>query len=181
MALSASPKNIAIAFAIGILTAVVGIAVYESGALSESSDPLAASKASAAHTAAGELPSVTVYQSPTCGCCNEWVDHLRDNGFAVKTTDMQDVRPMKNRLGVPKMLSSCHTAVVGGYVVEGHVPATDIKRLLRQQPDVTGLSVPGMPVGSPGMEQGDRVDPYRVVAFSEKTGKTSVFNTYSGR
>ncbi len=175
MALNASPKNIVIAFAVGIALAVGGIYLYESSG----TDPIAASEA-AAETAAGELPSVTVYKSPTCGCCSKWVDHLQDNGFAVKTTDMRDVRPMKNRLGVPETLASCHTAVVGGYVVEGHVPASDIKRLLQQQPDVSGLSVPGMPVGSPGMEQGDRVDPYRVVAFST-TGKTSVFNTYSGR
>lgn len=171
----ATPRNLVIAFAVGIVLAFGGIYLYES----DGSNPIAASEAAAAETAPGELPSVTVYKSPTCGCCKEWVAHLRQNGFPVKTTDMQDVQPMKNRLGVPGMLASCHTAVVDGYVVEGHVPASDVKRLLKQQPDVTGLSVPGMPVGSPGMEMGDRVDPYRVVAFT-KTGKTSVFNTYSG-
>ena len=176
MALNASPKNIAIAFAVGIALAVGGIYLYESSG----TDPIAASEASAAQTAGGELPSVTVYKSPTCGCCTEWVDHLEQKGFPVKTTDMQDVQSMKNRLGVPRTLSACHTAVVDGYVVEGHVPASDIKRLLQKQPDVTGLSVPGMPVGSPGMERGDRVDPYRVMSFTA-SGRTNVFNMYSGR
>jgi hypothetical protein len=172
----ASPKNIIIAFAVGIVLAVGGIYLYESSG----SDPLAASKATAAQTAAGELPSVTVYKSPTCGCCKEWVDHLKQNGFPVKTTDMQDVQPMKNRLGVPGMLSSCHTAVVDGYVVEGHVPASDVKRLLQNQPNVAGLAVPGMPIGSPGMERGDRVDPYRVMSFTT-SGRMNVFNMYSGQ
>ncbi len=119
------------------------------------------------------LPTVTVYKSPTCGCCEQWTEHLRENGFPVKTLDMPDVTPMKNRFGVPPGLGSCHTAVVGGYVVEGHVPADVIRRMLSEKPDVTGLAVPGMPVGSPGME-GARPQPYDIVAFDQK-GRQTVY------
>jgi len=124
--------------------------------------------------AGSATPTVTVYKSPTCGCCSEWVTHLRDNGFSVKVQDEINVRPIKARLGVPRPLSSCHTAVVGEYVVEGHVPAGDIKRLLRERPSFHGLSVPGMPVGSPGMEQGNYVEPYAVVGFTPQGDTTHV-------
>ena len=95
---------------------------------------------------------VEVYKSVTCGCCGAWVDHLRKNGFEVKTHDISDVPAERNRLGMPDRLGSCHTATVGGYVVEGHVPAADIHRLLKEKPRALGLAVPGMPPGSPGME-----------------------------
>lgn len=121
-----------------------------------------------------DLPAITVYKSPTCGCCTNWVDHLEDNGFKVKSVDTRETAKMKLRYGVPGDLRSCHTALVSGYVVEGHVPAEEIKTLLSEEPDVTGLAVPGMPVGSPGMEQGDRVDPYDIIAF-HKNGKRTVF------
>ena len=116
---------------------------------------------------------VTVYKSPTCGCCNAWVDHLRESGFQVETVDEMNMDPIKAKHGVGQHLASCHTATVGGYVVEGHVPAEDIRRLLRERPEVTGLAVPGMPMGSPGME-GPRKDPYDVLAF-DKQGKMQVF------
>ncbi|WP_456425582.1 DUF411 domain-containing protein [Rhodocaloribacter sp.] len=119
------------------------------------------------------LPTVTVYKSPTCGCCGKWTEHLRKNGFPVKTVEMPDVSPMKTRFGVPARLGSCHTAVVGGYVVEGHVPADVIRRMLSEKPDVTGLAVPGMPIGSPGMK-GARPQPYDVVAFDRK-GRQTVY------
>ncbi len=119
------------------------------------------------------LPTVVVYKSPTCGCCKQWVAHLAENGFTVKTTDMPDVTPMKVMYGVKQALRSCHTAVVDGYVLEGHVPAADLKRLLQERPDVTGLAVPGMPMGSPGME-GGRPDAYQVIAFN-KNGAQHVF------
>ncbi|WP_457651430.1 DUF411 domain-containing protein [Rhodocaloribacter sp.] len=119
------------------------------------------------------LPTVTVYKSPTCGCCGKWTEHLRKNGFPVKTVEMPDVSPMKTRFGVPARLGSCHTAVVGGYVVEGHVPADVIRRMLSEKPDVTGLAVPGMPIGSPGME-GARPQSYDVVAFDRK-GRQTVY------
>ena len=98
---------------------------------------------------AGEI---TVYKSPTCGCCNKWVSHLRDAGFKVNTINSDDLESIKLSAGVQPFLQSCHTALVDGYVVEGHVPASDIKRLLQERPAVTGLAVPGMPAGSPGME-----------------------------
>lgn len=108
--------------------------------------------------------AVTVYKSPTCGCCGDWVKHMRANGFQVEAHDVNDVSPMRRRYGVPGSLASCHTAVVGGYAIEGHVPAADIKRLLRERPKVVGLAVPGMVIGSPGMEQG-APQPYETLAF----------------
>jgi hypothetical protein len=128
---------------------------------------------------AGAAPTsdVTVYKSPTCGCCTEWVTHLRRHGFRVKTEDLADLQPIKTRHGVPTALQSCHTALVGGYVVEGHVPADLIERLLRERPMIAGLAVPGMPVGSPGMEvPGVPADRYRVLTF-DRSGKTEVYAT----
>jgi len=119
---------------------------------------------------------VIVYKSPTCSCCNEWVSHLRENGFSVKVRDQRNVNPIKQELGVPKRLRSCHTAKVGGYVIEGHVPAQEISRLLKERPQIEGLAVPGMPMGSPGME-GPRKDQYDVVTF-QKSGNTSVYARY---
>lgn len=125
----------------------------------------------------GPRPEITVYKSPTCACCTEWVGHLRRHGFRVKTEDLADLRPIKVRHGVPAELESCHTALVGGYVVEGHVPADLIERLLRERPRVVGVAVPGMPVGSPGMAvPGGRVDRYQVLTF-DRSGKTGVFAT----
>jgi hypothetical protein len=126
---------------------------------------------------AASLPEVIVYKSPTCGCCAEWVAHLRRHGFRAKTEDLTDLRPVKTRHGVPAELQSCHTALVGGYVVEGHVPADLIERLLRERPRIAGLAVPGMPVGSPGMEvPGGRAERYQVLTF-DRAGKTGVFAT----
>jgi len=120
--------------------------------------------------------AVTVYKSPACGCCRKWMDHLTTNGFAVTAHDTSDVTPIKNQYRVPQALRSCHTALVGGYVIEGHVPAADIKRLLRERPKITGLAVPGMVTGSPGMEMGNTADRYDVIAFGD--GKTSVYATH---
>ncbi|MER2165910.1 MULTISPECIES: DUF411 domain-containing protein [Stenotrophomonas] len=109
------------------------------------------------------LPRITVHKTPTCGCCNAWIDHVREAGFAVNVHDMEDLGPVKERLGVPYAKGSCHTAQVEGYVIEGHVPAADIKRLLEEKPDARGLVLPGMPLGSPGMEVPDgRQQPYTV-------------------
>lgn len=121
----------------------------------------------------GDLPPVNVVKSPTCGCCTAWVRHLRESGFRVRTTDVDDVTRTKRELDVPRDLWSCHTATVDGYVVEGHVPASDLRRLLEERPAVAGLAVPGMPVGSPGME-GDSPEAYEVVAFGGEAGR-SVF------
>ena len=141
-------------------------------------DAAAAGPATAAPTRTASavdpsLPTVTVYKSPTCGCCTSWVEHLRESGFAVETVDTDDVQSVKAEHGVPQGLQSCHTGVVDGYVVEGHVPAADVKRLLAERPEAAGLAVPGMPVGSPGMEQGDTVQPYDVLLVGD--GEPSVF------
>jgi hypothetical protein len=122
---------------------------------------------------------VEVYKSATCGCCSKWVDHLRANKFTVRTTDTEDMDAVKARYKVPAVLQSCHTAIVGGYVIEGHVPAADVQRLLKERPDVVGLAVPGMPAGSPGMEvPGQKPDAYNVVAF-DKAGRTTVFASHN--
>ncbi len=115
----------------------------------------------------------TVYKDAGCGCCRAWITHLERNGFEVTAHDVTTMGQIKASLGVPSALQSCHTAVVAGYVVEGHVPADLVQRLLRERPKVAGLAVPGMPMGSPGME-GARKDPYDVLAFDAK-GKTSVY------
>jgi len=119
--------------------------------------------------------AITIYKSPTCGCCAKWVDHVRAAGFATTVHDVADVDAIKRREGVPTALQSCHTALVEGYVVEGHVPAADVLRLLREKPKgVRGVAVPGMPSGSPGMEMGGRADRFDVVAFG-RDGRTRVF------
>jgi hypothetical protein len=128
-----------------------------------------------AQPAPGARPAVTVYKSPTCGCCSKWIDHMKSNGFDVKALDVEDVNLVKKTYGVPPALGSCHTSLVGGYIVEGHVPADAVSRLLRERPAVAGIAVPGMPVGSPGMEvPGGRRDPYSIVSF-DKTGKHTVY------
>jgi len=123
---------------------------------------------------------LVVYKSPSCGCCTEWVKHMQDNGFTVKVHDRNDVSPIKKQAGVPRNLQSCHTAKVGDYVIEGHVPASDVKRLLKEKPNVVGLSAPGMPHGSPGMDMGPRKDPYDVLTFTH-SGKTTVFASHNQR
>ena len=127
---------------------------------------------SASETLTPPPVEVIVYKSPTCGCCSKWADHMTASGFKVIAHDTSDMQAVKTKLGVPDAMASCHTSVVAGYVIEGHVPAADVQRLLRNKPKVAGLAVPGMVTGSPGME-GTRSDPYSVIAFGE--GKTSVF------
>jgi hypothetical protein len=121
-------------------------------------------------------PSVVVYKTPTCGCCSNWVAHLKAHGFQVQANDVSDaqVRAVGASAGVTDDLASCHTAKVGGYTVEGHVPAADIQRMLKEKPAIAGIAAPGMPMGSPGMEQGGRKEAYDVIAFT-KDGKRSVF------
>lgn len=120
---------------------------------------------------------IMVYKSPTCGCCNKWVKHLQDEGFTVKTKNIANLVPVKNKYGVNPAYQSCHTAKIGKYFIEGHVPASDIKRLLKEKPDIKGLTVPGMVVGSPGMEQGSRKDRYDVLAI-DKNDNYSVYSSY---
>jgi hypothetical protein len=113
---------------------------------------------------AGALPAMTVFRDPTCGCCHKWVEHLEADGFAVTVHDAPSMKAVKARLGVPAELASCHTGEIGGYVIEGHVPAVAIRRLLAEKPEGRGLAVPGMPIGSPGMEGGEPED-YDVMLF----------------
>lgn len=127
--------------------------------------------------AAQALPVIDVYKSPTCGCCTKWIAHLEDNGFRVRAHDTDDVVSHKYRLGVPPGHGSCHTAEVSGYLVEGHVPARDIKRLLQEKTDARGLAVPAMPAGSPGMEMGGRKDRYEVLLV-DKRGNTRTYARY---
>lgn len=129
--------------------------------------------------AAQTFPIVDVWKSPSCGCCKDWIAHLEQNGFTVKAHDSGN-NAIRRRLGMPMKYASCHTARVSGYAIEGHVPATDVIRLLQQKPDAIGLAVPRMPIGSPGMDgpayQGRR-DPYDVLLV-QKNGSASVFRSY---
>ena len=130
----------------------------------------------AAAARAAPLPPMTVYKSASCGCCHNWVEHARSSGFTVKTIDTEELPSVKRDLGVPASLHSCHTVVVGNYLVEGHVPAADVKRMLTEKPAIRGIAVPGMPIGAPGMEQGpvSGYQRYEVLAFTAQ-GRTSVF------
>lgn len=123
------------------------------------------------------VKAITVYRSPSCGCCGGWVDHLRAAGWNVTVEMMDDLTPVVTRLGVPDAMRSCHTGEAGGYFVEGHVPAADIERLLRERPNALGIAVPGMPIGSPGMEMGDRRQPYQTLLV-DRGGGATVFATH---
>lgn len=123
----------------------------------------------AAPPPAAAQEQVEVWKSPSCGCCTGWVEHMRSAGFAVTVHDVDDVQPVKEASGVPERLGSCHTARVGGYVVEGHVPAADVRRLLAERPKARGLSVPGMPADAPGMDMATG-QPYAVVLFGGAGG-----------
>ncbi len=144
------------------------LAVAATAALSLGSPADAASKAS---------PAIEVWKSPTCGCCQKWADYLTENGFTVSTrnTTRSMLNRIKQQVGIAPKLASCHTALIDGYTIEGHVPAADIKRLLRERPDAVGLSVPDMPLGSPGMEQPDgKTEPYEVLLV-KNDGSTETF------
>jgi hypothetical protein len=131
-----------------------------------------AAPARADRSPVARLPLVVVHKSPTCGCCGKWVDHLRAAGFTVQVRDEADMNAVKERVGVPPAKGSCHTAEVGGYFIEGHVPAADVQRLLKEKPVARGLTAPGMPIGSPGMEvpSGEK-QPYAVLLV-KKDGTT---------
>lgn len=129
-------------------------------------------------TSSSPIP-LEVWKDPQCGCCQDWVDHMKANGFAVKVHETGN-NAVRSRLGLPQKLGSCHTALVGGYLIEGHVPASDVRALLQQKPKALGLVVPGMPVGSPGMDgavYGGRRDPYDVLLVGHD-GSTRVFKSY---
>jgi hypothetical protein len=120
---------------------------------------------------------IVVYRSPTCSCCGKWMKHLKENNFNVKDVVTDNVQEFKDKYGVSQELASCHTAIVGGYVVEGHVPANDIKMMLKNKPQIIGLAVPGMVNGSPGMEMGTKKDAYKVMSFDHEN-HVQVFKNY---
>ena len=127
-----------------------------------------------------DAPRMVVHKSASCGCCGLWVDHMRAAGFAVEVRNTDDLNPLKERVGVPYGKGSCHTAEVNGYFVEGHVPAADVKRLIAEKPDAKGLVLPGMPMGSPGMESSDgRIQPYTVELVA-RDGTVSTFAEHAG-
>lgn len=125
-----------------------------------------------------ETKDIKVYRSPSCSCCGAWVEHLRQHGFNIKADiKTDDIEAIKQKYNLPQELASCHTAIIDGYVMEGHIPADDIKSFLQQKPQFLGLTVPGMPIGTPGMEMGDKKQPFTVMAF-DKTGKVTPFKEY---
>lgn len=122
---------------------------------------------------------IVVYRSPSCGCCGKWLEHLKENNFNVEDVVTNDVQAIKDKYGVTREMASCHTAIVDGYVIEGHVPANDIKTLLKTKPKVAGIAVPGMPSGTPGMEMGGKKEPYNVMSF-DREKHYQIFNSYKG-
>ncbi len=149
------------------LFAVVPSACGEANAASDTgSEALAAATGQA-------LPTVLVYKTPTCGCCNGWIEHLQAAGFTVDARNVSDLMSVKRDAGVPVQMSSCHTAIIDGYVVEGHVPAEQVMRLLAERPEIAGIAAPGMPIGSPGME-GRNAKPYQILSFTHE-GEAAVY------
>jgi hypothetical protein len=148
------------------LPVLAGLAAYALG----TATLVAQAKATPAQT------PITVYKTPTCGCCAKWVEHMEANGFKATVVNMPDTSGERAKRGVPAKLGSCHTAVVGTYAIEGHVPASDVKRLLREKPALVGLAAPGMPAGSPGMDVPNS-PAYEIVAF-DRQGRTTVFATH---
>jgi hypothetical protein len=130
-------------------------------------------------TAHSEGPKIHVIKSSTCGCCSMWLEHLKTTGFTVTAEDVDDLYERKDKLKIPAELQSCHTGIVGGYVIEGHVPAEDILRLLKEKPKAIGIAAPGMPMGAPGMEMGGKKDAFNVILFTED-GKQSVWAKHAG-
>jgi hypothetical protein len=120
---------------------------------------------------------MTVYRSPSCGCCHQWMDHAKKQGFEITEVKTDNMDAIKKQYKIPANIASCHTAIIDGYVMEGHIPATDIKRFLKQKPNQLGLIVPGMSIGSPGMESGNNKQPFEVLTLG-KNGSTQVFKTY---
>ena len=135
--------------------------------------PVALAAANAEPRSNRSAVALTVYKDPECGCCKEWVKHMQKAGFTVTATDTRDMNAIKVKYGVPSALASCHTALVGGYIVEGHAPADVVQKMLAEKPSARGIAVPGMPMGSPGME-GPTKDKYNVMLF-DRLGKATVY------
>ena len=164
-----------------VFTAIAACAQEAStpaGVAAAGAEPASAAGPAPLPESSSALPLVVVHKTPTCGCCGLWVDHVREAGFPVEVHDMDDLGPVKQRLGIPYGKGSCHTAEVDGYAIEGHVPAQDIKRLLAERPEARGLVLPGMPMGSPGMEMPDgRSQPY-MVELVRPDGSTEAFASH---
>jgi hypothetical protein len=128
---------------------------------------------------AGKPIDIVVYRSPTCSCCGKWLEHLKEKNFNVKEIRTDEVQAIKDKYGISQELASCHTAIVDGYAVEGHVPASDIKKLLEIRPKIVGITVPAMPIGTPGMEMGDEKDAYDVISL-DREKHYPIFNSYKG-
>jgi hypothetical protein len=163
-------------FSAGLLAA--SLVLVGCTAAQNSRQPTSENVTATAEAQAVLASEITVFRSPTCGCCGKWIDHAEAAGFQVKDEVTEDMSAIKQQYGVPQTLTSCHTTVVGDYVVEGHVPVEDVQRLLVEKPDVAGIAVPGMPIGSPGMESGDYTEPYTVFSFTE-SGETAAFAEHS--
>ncbi|KAI9129962.1 DUF411 domain-containing protein [Acaryochloris sp. CCMEE 5410] len=151
-----------------LVTGGVGIGIYAAVAPKQMHHP------AIAENLPPEALKITAFRSPTCGCCGVWIEHMKAHGFQVEDNITEDLEGVKREHNVPDDLASCHTAIANGYVIEGHIPAADVKRLLAEKPDVAGIAVPGMPIGSPGMESGNIKEPYSVFTFDE-AGQTTVF------
>lgn len=160
-----------------LAAAVLAVAVIAANVVAYA-QPKAQTKTPAGKTAAARTP-VTVYKTPTCGCCGKWVEHMDAQGYACAVSNLPDLSTIKVKYGVPANLQSCHTSIVGGYVIEGHVPAEDIRRLLREKPAIVGLAAPGMPAASPGMDVPNSPG-YDVIAF-EKDGRQRVYASHPGK
>ncbi len=141
--------------------------------------PAQAMLQSPAVPSASGLPAILVHKHESCGCCGVWVEHMREAGFTVEVNDVEDMGPVKSRLGIPYGMGSCHTAEVAGYFIEGHVPAEDVKRLLDERPDARGLALPGMPLGSPGMEHPDGLRQPYTVSLIDPEGKAEAFSRHN--
>jgi len=161
-----------------MLAGLLFVACDASNGTAEGTNPAKEAIPVVASESAKAGPEIVMYKSPTCGCCGSWAEHLKDAGFAVKEIKSDDMDAIKAKYGVSDKLASCHTALIDGYIIEGHVPAADVKRLLKERPDIAGLTAPGMPQKSPGMQnKGQKPEGYDVLAF-DKDGKSSVFTHY---
>jgi hypothetical protein len=180
MRFSSFARSLLVPCAVSLLLIGCGSAQSDADATAaasaEATAPAAAATAADPVMAAAELPVVHVYKTPTCGCCTDWVTHIEHAGFKTEVQDLPNLAAIKQRAGVPQHLESCHTSLVGGYVIEGHVPASAIRRLLAEKPAVAGIAVPGMPMGSPGME-GPWKDRYDVIAFTHD-GRGTVYESH---
>lgn len=158
-----------------LAVAGLGACTQDASSAQPTTSPSAQVVVQSADATPAALPRMTVHKTPTCGCCGVWIDHVQKAGFTVDVHDMDDLGLVKERLGVPYAKGSCHTAEIGGYVIEGHVPAADIKRLLEEKPNARGLVLPGMPLGSPGMEVPEgRQQPF-TVELIHRDGTTEPF------